>query len=278
MKATLAAIWRSPTGRIGLVLMVLVVGFSLLGPFLIPRDPNRINIMSRFATPGWDHWLGTDHLGRDLAARLAIGGQIALMVALVTIAIALVAGTLLGIAAANAPVQVERAILIVFDIVSSFPSLVLALAIVALFGPGLDKVILIVSLTLTPHFGRVARAQTLSLRNAPFLEAERVLGASSARITLVHIVPNIMGPLVVLASMDIPVVITIEAGMSFLGVGVPPPLASWGTLLNDGYINLSVSFWPAILAGGMLSLATLGFALFGEALRDAIDPKLRTEP
>ena len=119
-------------------------------------------------------------------------------------------------------------------------------------------------------------AQALALKSAPFLEAERVLGASPLRLVFVHIIPNIMGPLVVLASMDVPVVITIEAGLSFLGVGVRPPLASWGTLLYDGYQNLNQSIWPVLFAGLTLSAATLGFTLFGEALRDAVDPKLRS--
>ena len=165
-----------------------------------------------------------------------------------------------------------------FDIVSSFPSLVFALAVVAILGPGLVNVILIVAVSLVPHFGRVARAQVLTLKNSPFLEAERILGASRARVVLVHVLPNIMGPLVVLASMDIPVVITIEAGLSFLGVGVRPPLASWGTLLHDGYSYLSQSYWPVLFSGLILTATTLGFTLFGEALRDAIDPKLKAEP
>jgi len=274
---TLSEVWRSPTGRIGLVLVVLVVGLALLGPLLIPHDPMRIRISNRFADPSFLHPMGTDQLGRDLLARIAEGARIALLVAFSTIGVAMTAGILLGIAAAYAPLRVERFILIAFDVISSFPSLVFALAVVALLGPGLDRVIGIVAVTLVPHFGRVARAQTLSLRNSPFLEVERVLGASTARIVLRHVVPNILGPLVVLASMDIPVVITIEAGLSFLGVGVPPPAPSWGTLLNDGYNNLSRSPWPAVFSGGMLTLATLGFTLFGEALRDAIDPKLRTE-
>ncbi len=278
MHAVLARVWGRPTGRLGLLLVAALLLLGLLGPPLAPYDPNKLNILARFAGPSPAHWMGTDHLGRDLLSRIADGGQVALLVALSTIAIALVAGTLLGIAAAYAPPQGERAILVAFDIVSAFPSLVFALAVVALMGPGLDKVVLIIAVTLLPHFGRVARAQTLSLRNSPFLEAERVLGASPLRMTLHHLVPNILGPLVVLASMDIPVVITIEAGLSFLGVGVPPPRASWGTLLHDGYNTLTQSPWPVVFAGLMLTLATLGFTLFGEALRDAIDPKLRVEP
>jgi len=151
---------------------------------------------------------------------------------------------------------------------------VLALAVVAVFGPSTLLVVLIVAVTLIPVFGRVARAQALSVGAAPFIEAERLLGASSARIVLTHLLPNIAGPLVVLASMEIPVVITIEAGLSFIGLGVRPPLASWGTLIYDGYAYLSDSKLPVAVASAALGLATLGFTLFGEALRDAVDPRL----
>lgn len=276
MREILLSVWRHPTGRIGLVLVVLILVMGIAPQLLAPYAPNKLSVMERFASPSWTHIMGTDQLGRDLFSRLLYGTQIALVVALSTIGIALCIGILLGVAAAYAPGWVSKIILTAFDIINSFPSLIFALAIVALLGPGLEKVVLIVSITLIPHFGRVARAQTLALKNAPFLEAERVLGAGKARILFHHIIPNIMGPLVVLASMDIPVVITIEAGLSFLGVGVPPPAASWGTLLNDGYVNLSQSAWPVVFAGLFLTIATLAFTLFGEALRDAIDPKLKS--
>jgi peptide/nickel transport system permease protein len=278
VRAAVAAVWRSPTGRIGLVLVAVVLLFSLVGPFVIPQAPNQLDVMHRFSAPTLGHWMGTDNLGRDLAARMAVGGQIALGVALSTIALSLLGGTVLGIVAAYAPRQLERVILILFDVLAAFPTLIFALAIVALLGPGLDKVILIIAITLVPHFGRIARAQTLALKHAPFLDAARVMGASPIRLALRHVVPNILGPLVVLASMDIPVVITLEAGLSFLGIGVPPPRASWGGLLHDGYNSLTQSPWPVTFAGLMLTLATLGFTLFGEALRDAIDPKLRATP
>lgn len=276
MGEILLSVWRHPTGRIGLILVIVVLIMGIAPQWLAPYSPTKLSVMERFASPTWAHIMGTDQLGRDLFTRLLYGTQIALLVALSTIAIAMVAGILLGVAAAYAPGWVSKIILTSFDIINSFPSLIFALAIVALLGPGLEKVVLIVSITLIPHFGRVARAQTLSLKNAPFLEAERVLGAGRIRILFHHIIPNIMGPLVVLASMDIPVVITIEAGLSFLGVGVPPPAASWGTLLKDGYDNLSQSFWPVVFSGLLLTIATLAFTLFGEALRDAIDPKLKS--
>ena len=271
-------ILRHGTGRIGLVLVLLVLALALFAPALAPQDPNRIDVANRFAEPSFDHLLGTDHLGRDLFSRIAHGARIALGTALAAVLAAAAAGAALGAAAAWAPRPVEQALVILFDVLGAFPSLVLALALVAVLGAGLDVVVAVVALTLLPQFGRVARAQTLSLRQAPFIEAERALGAGALRIAFVHLAPNIAGPILVLASMDVPVVITIEAALSFLGAGVAPPLASWGTLLHDGYEYLSLARGPAVYSALALTVATLGFTLFGEGLRDAIDPKLRLEP
>jgi peptide/nickel transport system permease protein len=265
------------TGAVGFGVVAAVVLAAIFAPWIATADPDRLDVMNRFAAPSLAHWLGTDHLGRDLYSRLVHGATVAMSVALSAIAIALSLGTALGILAAYLPARLERFVLIVFDVIASFPSMVLALAIVAVFGPSTPIVVAIVAITLTPHFGRVARAQTLTLRSAPFLEAERILGASFARIVTHHVLPNILGPLVILASMDIPVVITIEAGLSFLGLGVRPPLASWGTLIQDGYQFLSDSWTPVVASSLVLALATLGFTLFGEALRDAVDPRLRQE-
>jgi peptide/nickel transport system permease protein len=267
----------SVTGAVGFVIVVIVVVMAVLAPVVATHNPDALDVMNRFATPSMGHWLGTDHLGRDLYSRLVHGATVAMIVALTSIAVALSIGTMLGILAAYLPMRSERFVLIVFDVISSFPSLVLALAIVAVFGPSTGIVVVIVAVTLVPHFGRVARAQALTLKSAPFLDAERILGASGSRMVLQHILPNIMGPLIVLASMDIPVVITIEAGLSFLGLGVRPPLASWGVLIQDGYQFLSDSWVPVVVASGALAIATLGFTLFGEALRDAIDPRIRQE-
>ena len=264
-------------GALGFAIVLVVLGAAIFAPWVATHDPDRLDIMNRFAAPSAAHWLGTDHLGRDLYSRLVHGASIAMAVALSAIAAALTAGTLLGILAAWMPPRGEAAVLILFDVISSFPSLVLALAIVAVFGPSTFMVVVIAGITLTPHFGRVARAQVLTLRSAPFLEAERILGAGLPRIVFRHILPNIMGPLIVLASMDIPVVITIEAGLSFLGLGVRPPLASWGVLIQDGYQYLSDSWVPVVVSSAALAVATLGFTLFGEALRDAVDPRIRQE-
>jgi peptide/nickel transport system permease protein len=271
-------ILRHGTGRIGLVLVAVVVGCALFAPALAPNDPSHIDVAHRFAGPGLDHLLGTDHLGRDLFSRIVYGARKALGVALAAVLAAAALGSTLGVAAAWAPRPLEQAIVILFDVLGAFPSLVLALALVTVLGAGLGVVIVVVALTLLPQFGRVARAQTLALRQAPFIEAERALGAGALRIGFVHVAPNIAGPLGVLACMDVPVVITIEAALSFLGVGVAPPLASWGTLLHDGYEYLSQAYGPAAFSALALTVATLGFTLLGEGLRDVIDPKLRVEP
>ena len=275
--AVLRKVGASVTGASGMAVVALVLLCALLAPWVATHNPDALDVMNRFAAPSWSHWLGTDHLGRDLFSRMVHGASVAMRVALASIAIALSLGCALGIAAAFLPARSERFVLILFDVISSFPSLVLALAVVAVFGPSLLIVVLIVALTLVPHFGRVARSQTLALKSAPFLEAERILGASHLRIVWSHVLPNIMGPLVILASMDVPVVITIEAGLSFLGLGVRPPLASWGSLIQDGYQYLSQSWVPVVDSSSALALATLGFTLFGEALRDAVDPRIGRE-
>lgn len=278
MKEIFQRIWRSPSGRLGLIATFLVLFGGIAAPLIATHQPNALDVAARLTPPSASHWLGTDQLGRDLFSRGLYGSRIAISVALAVTATALILGTLLGVIAAYAPALIERLIIACFDIISSFPSLILALSLVAVLGPGLLNIIILVTVVFVPQFGRVARAQTLSVRERPFLEAERALGASGGRIMLFHVLPNILGPIVVLASMNVPVVITLEAGLSFLGVGIRPPLASWGAMLFDGFTYLDQSIWPVLVAGGMLTLATLGFTLFGESLRDAIDPKLRRDP
>ncbi len=275
--STLRKICGSFTGATGFLIVITVLLAAIFAPWIAGYDPDQLDVLNRFSPPSAAHLLGTDHLGRDLFSRLVHGSTIAMSVALTSIAIALSIGTVMGLFAGYLSSRVESLILILFDVIWSFPSLVLALAIVAVYGPSTRTVIIVVAITLIPHFGRVVRAQVLTLRNAPFLEAERILGASELRIIFHHVLPNIIGPLVVLASMDIPGVITIEAGLSFLGLGVRPPLASWGTLIQDGYQFLSESWLPVLVSSFALAGVTLGFTLFGEAVRDAVDPRIRQE-
>ncbi len=269
------ALLATPAGALGTALVALVALAALFAPLLAPYDPDAIDVLHRFAGLTPAHWLGTDQLGRDLLSRLLHGTTVAMQISLSAILVALGLGTVLGMTAAALPTRWERPFLILFDIVAAFPSLILALAVIAVFGPSNAHLVAIVAATLVPHFGRVARAQTLALQAAPFLEAERILGASPLRIMAAHVLPNIAGPLFVLACMEVPVVITIEAGLSFIGLGVRPPLASWGTLIYDGYAYLGESALPVLTGSLALAVATLGFTLFGEALRDAADPKAR---
>ena len=271
----LGRLLSTPAGWVGTAIVAVVLFCAVAAPWVSPYNPDALNVLDRFGGITAAHWLGTDQLGRDLFSRLVHGATVAMQVSLSSILVALVIGTVLGMAAASVSAAWERPFLVLFDAISAFPSLVLALAIVAVLGPSNENLVIIVAITLVPQFGRVARAQTLGLRSAPFLEAERILGASGARIMMRHMLPNIAGPLIVLASMEIPVVITIEAGLSFIGLGVRPPLASWGTLIYDGYAYLSDSALPVLASSAALAVATLGFTLFGEALRDATDPRSR---
>lgn len=267
-------IWRSPSGRIGLVLVVAILLFAIFGPIL-SIDPNKIAVPDRFQAPSFHHLLGTDNLGRDLFSRTAQGTRAALTIALIVVFLSLIIGAVLGIAAGMASGWVDRAVTVLFDIVSSYPAVILAMGLIALYGTGFANLLIVVTILFIPQFGRMARAQTLSLRHQPFIDAERILGLPASKLIWRHFLPNVLGPLIVLASMNIPVVITIEAGLSFLGLGVQPPQASLGTLIKDGYTFLNQSWWPTIGSAVTLALATLGSTLFGEALRDAADPKLK---
>jgi peptide/nickel transport system permease protein len=265
---------RHPTGRIGLVLTLAVIAFATLGPFVAP-DPNAIDVPNKFLSPNLAHPLGTDNLGRDLFARAAVGTRFAVLVALAVVALSGAVGALIGTVAGLAGGWIDRAVTVLFDIVSAYPPVILALGLVALYGSGNLMLMLVVAVLFVPQFGRMARAQTLSLRDQPFVDAERILGIGTPRLIFRHLLPNVAGPMIVLASMNIPVVITVEAGLSFLGLGVKPPQASLGSLIKDGYIYLDQSWWPTIGAAVILALATLGATLLGEALRDVTDPKLR---
>ena len=268
-------VWRSPTGRIGLALVIAILLFAILGPVL-SVDPNKIAVQERFQAPSLQHPLGTDNLGRDLFARTAGGTRAALAISLVVVALSLMIGAILGIGAGMAGGWIDRGVIVLFDIISAYPAVILAMGLIALYGTGFTNLLLVVTLLFIPQFGRMARAQTLSLRHQPFIDAERVLGLPWRKLIWRHFMPNVVGPLIVLASMNIPVVITIEAGLSFIGLGVQPPQASLGSLIRDGYTFLNQSWWPTIGSAVTLALATLGSTLFGEAVRDATDPKLRS--
>lgn len=270
----LAKVLREPLGLVGFSLALLLVLSAIFAGSLSTHDPIGLDVMNRLQGPSAEHWLGTDQLGRDLYTRVLYGGQVALQVALIAVGAALVIGLGLGMLAGFGPPWLDHALMLLFDTLRSFPTVMFALAIVTLLGPSLGTVILVVVITSIPTYGRLARTQTQSLKHAEFILAERAMGASMGRILLVHILPNVVGPLLILASMDIPVVITIEAGLSFLGLGVKPPTPSWGSILNDGYSFIRNSPWPLIAGGLPLILSTLAFTFLGETLRDVFDPRI----
>jgi peptide/nickel transport system permease protein len=260
---------------VGLVTLV-VAGAVLAGP-LSRADPTALDLPARQLGPSWAHPLGTDHLGRDLFARVLHGGQVALQVSGVSVGLALAVGLVLGMLAGYGPHWLDNALVLAFDAVRSFPTIMFALALVTLLGPSILTIVVIVVITSFPVYGRVVRTQTQSLKTYDFVLAERALGAHLGRVLGRHILPNVVGPVLILASMEIPVVVTIEAGLSFLGVGIRPPTPSWGSILNDGYTFIRDTPWP-VLAGGLpLVVTTLGFTFLGEALRDVFDPTLRHE-
>ncbi|MGR3985265.1 MAG: ABC transporter permease [Gammaproteobacteria bacterium] len=270
----LQKICAEPLGLLGLTLVTLLVAGAALAGVIAPYDPFELNLPERLQPPSGAHLLGTDQLGRDLFSRVLYGGRIALKVALSATGIALLIGALLGMIAGFGPRWLDALMLLLFDTMRSFPTIMFALATVAVVGPSLGTVIFVIIVTSIPSYGRVVRTQTLALRNNEFILAERVMGASNARILGVHILPNVAGPLLILASMDIPAVIALEAGLSFLGMGVRPPTPSWGSILNDGYTLIRNTPWPIIAGSIPLILITLGFTFLGETLRDIFDPKL----
>jgi peptide/nickel transport system permease protein len=273
---TLIRIVREPMGALGIVLVALIVLGAVFADFT-GYSPVKLAMRERFLEPSLSHLLGTDHLGRDLFTRVLHGARIALGVAFIATGISFLGGLLLGMIAGYGPRWLDSLLLLVFDSLRSFPTVMLALALVTLTGPSLSTVVLVVVLANLPSYARVVRAQTMSLKATEFVLSARSLGARPWRILGFHIMPNLVGPLVILVAMDIPVVITIEAGMSFLGLGVRPPTPSWGSILNDGYAFIRESSWPAIAGGLPIIVATLGFTFLGETLRDHLDPRLRQD-
>jgi len=256
---------------------LIVLGFMLTVIFasvIAPYSYEEQDIPSMLQGPSRDYLLGTDHLRRDLLSRLIYGSRIALGVAVPSVGIALAGGITLGLLAGYLGGIVDDVIVVVLDSLKAFPAVILALTILALLGSSLANVIIVIGLAWIPGYARITRAQVLSAKQNVYVEAERSLGATRGRIVLVHILPNILAPLLILAAMDLPVVITFEAGLSFLGLGVRPPTPSWGVILSDGFNFIRQSPWAITWAGLTLIITTLGFTLFGETLRDVLDPRL----
>jgi peptide/nickel transport system permease protein len=265
----------NPQAVIGLVLVLIFFASAIFAPFFATHEPNQMDIPARMSGPSWEHFAGTDQLGRDTYSRVLYGGRVALKIAAIGVSVALLIGLMLGMIAGYGPRWLDNLLLLVFDTTRSFPTIVMALAAVALTGPSMELVLIIVIVTSIPSYARIARTCTMQLKNTEFILAEQSLGAHPLKIIWRHLMPNVIGPLLILAAMDVPVVVTVEAGLSFLGLGVQPPTSSWGTILNEGYLIVRDTPWPIIAGGIPLILTTLGFTFLGESLRDIFDPRLR---
>ncbi len=272
----LRALIRDPMGLMGLMLVALFITMAIAAPILAPYDPLALDVRAKLQAPSLAHWLGTDQLGRDTLSRIIYGARTALTIALTAIGLAGSIGILLGLIAGYGPRWLDAALVLIFDALNSLPMMMFALAIITVLGPGTGTLILVVVLVSIPGYARLIRAQTLSLRSADFIVAEQAIGAGTPRILLHHLLPNVIGPLCIVLSMDIPVVIMLEAGLSYLNLGVKPPTPSWGNILYDGYTAIRTSSTLVIAAGAPLVLATLGFTFLGEGLRDALDPRFAT--
>jgi peptide/nickel transport system permease protein len=265
---------RRPAGLFGLIVVGGLVFLAIFAPLIAPYDPAEQDIPNRLQGPSWDHPLGTDQLGRDLLSRLIFGVRVALSVALPGVAAALVIGLVLGLIAGYVGGRTDNATIVMMDTLQAFPAVILALMLLALLGASRKSVIIVIAVAFAPNYARVTRALVLTTKQNQFVEAARSLGARNSRIVGIHILPNVIAPLFILLAMDLPAAITIEAGLSFLGLGVPPPTPSWGVILQDGFDRVRDVAWPIIFAGLTLMVVTLGCTFLGETLRDVADPRL----
>lgn len=262
-------------GAAGLLIVLTILICALAGPWLAPYDPYKIDVPNKFQPPSLSHLMGTDNLGRDVFSRVIAGSRIALGVGAGTIAIALALGLMLGLAAGYGPRWLDNLLMLAFDSIFSFPTVILGLTVITLLGPSIATLMLVVVIIQTPAYARLTRTAVLTVKTSDYIQAVESLGASRLRIVLVHLLPNIVGPLLIVASMDIPSVVALEAGLTYLGMGIPPPAPSWGRILQEGYALIRVAPWIVVAGGIPLIVTTLGFTFLGEALRDNLDPRLR---
>jgi len=268
----------NPLAAVGVVLVAIFVICALFAPWIAPQDPARIDLPTRLTGPSSTHWCGTDELGRDILSRLIYGSRISILVGSCVVAASLALGLIVGSIAGYYGGRIDRFVnVVVMNAFLSFPGILLAIAFVAFRGPGIFNLVLALSLGGWVGYARLVRAQVLAAREREFVEAARSLGASDLRVIVRHILPNIIQPIIVQAAIGMAGAILAEATMSFLGLGVPPPTASWGTMLNDGRAHLFDAPHLVIFPAMTVMLAVLSFNFIGDALRDFLDPRSRIE-
>jgi len=266
---------RNRASLLGLVLVVLVVLASVAAPLLTSWDPYEQNPVDRLKPPNGSHLLGYDAYGRDVLARVLYAGRVSLVVGVASVLLGGIVGVVLGLVAGYFGGRLENLIMRFVDVLMAFPSLLLGLTVVAVLGPGFQNTILAIGIVLSPAFARVVHACALKLKSQQFVEAAQCVGAGHWRIMSVHILPNALGEVVVLASLWVASAIRIEASLSFIGLGVSPPTPTWGNMIRDGTQQLMNAPWLSVFPGIAILIAVLGFNLLGDGLRDVLDPRLR---
>jgi peptide/nickel transport system permease protein len=270
--------WQRPLGAIGAVIIVVMSLIALTAQWLAPYDALATDYGAMLAAPGAQHWLGTDAYGRDVLSRMVYGSRTALIVGLGASFIGATLGALIGVASAYFGGRIDLIVQRVMDVLISFPLIILALAVVAILGTGLENVILAIAVPMVPRCARVVRASAMAVREMPYVDAARAAGFRDSRIVLRHMLPNVMAPYLIMLTAFLGQAILLEASLSFLGLGVQEPVAAWGLMLRGAAVEFAETApWMAIFPGLAISLAVFAFNLFGDSLRDALDPRLRTQ-
>jgi peptide/nickel transport system permease protein len=269
--------FRSYQAIIGGIIVLLFAFVAIFGPSLASKSPTAMNMKAgqRLAPPSSDFLLGTDDFGRDILSRILYGAGASFQVGVFSVGFALIFGTILGLMAGYQGGKLDGILMSLMDILFAFPAVLLAIAIMSVLGPTLNNVILAIGIVNLPVFVRLTRGAVLSVKNLLYIEAARALGVPAWLIAIRHILPNILAPLIVQASLTTAAAILTEASLSYLGLGNPPPAPSWGNMLATGYGFMETSPWPAIFPGFAIMLAVLGFNLLGDGLRDALDPTIK---
>jgi peptide/nickel transport system permease protein len=273
---TLRVLTRNRLVLAGIAIAVLMLFAAIFAGLIAPYDPVAQQASDSLHSPSWQHWFGTDRFGRDVLSRTIYGSRISMWVGFASVSIAVSVGTLLGLASGYFGGWVDNVISRIMDVFFSFPAMLLAIAIAAMLGPGMNNALLAIAIVYSPLFSRVVRGPVLAERNKEYIDAARMIGASNLRLVGLHLLPNVLPPIIVQASVTLSHAILMESYVSFLGLGTQPPQASWGSMLNEGRAFLEAAPWISVFPGVAVMLAVLAFNLLGDGLRDVLDPRLRS--
>nr|WP_077327994.1 nickel transporter permease [Virgibacillus siamensis] len=267
---------KSKTSLIGLCIILLLIVTAIFAPLIATHNPTSYeSITNRYQPPSAEHFLGTDALGRDIFSRIVYGTRISIQIGVFTVAISMIIGVLLGGIAGYFGKWIDQIIMRVVDILMAFPSILLAIALVAVLGPSLQNAMIAVGIVGIPQFARIVRSAVLSVKETEYIEAAKAIGAKNGRVLMQHVLPNCLAPIIVQATLSVGTAILDAAGLSFLGLGAQPPTPEWGAMLSDGRAALQNAPWVVAFPGIAIFLVVLGFNLFGDGLRDALDPRLK---